>query len=289
MNLKKKRPVLVVQDMSQLVYRTVFTANKIDPLDTKYVLWKNMIVERLLNDLLYFKADRYVIAMDDTNYWRKDIYADYKNKRKSKRKKSVVDFDEFFKVANPFIEELEQVFPNVQFLRTNRCEADDIVAVLTKDRWSEYDIVCISTDSDLKQLYKYNYYKQYDPIRMKIFTPINSKKDLMVKLLTGDTADDIPNVKVRCGKVTAKKMIDEGLDKIFKDDPEIEKNFKRNKQLIDLDMIPEKYKKQIKDTYDACIINKYNGRKLFNFLMKHRMRGMIENLEVYSKTLMNLG
>jgi len=289
MNLKKKRPVLVVQDMSNLVYRTVFTANKYDPLDTDYVLWKNMIVERLLDDLLYFKADRYVIAMDDKNYWRKDIYADYKNKRKSNRKKSVVDFDEFFKVSNPFIEELEQVFPNVQFLRVDRCEADDIIAVLTKDRWSEYDVVCISNDSDLKQLYKYKHYKQFDPIKMNIYTPINSNKDLMVKILTGDSTDDIPNVKVRCGEVTAKKMIDEGLDKIFKDDPEIEKNFKRNKQLIDLDMIPEKYKKKIKDVYDTCIINKYNGRKLFNFLMKHRMRGMIENLEVYSKTLMNLG
>lgn len=300
---KKKKPCLMVEDMSNLIYRTVFTAHKNDPLDTEFSLWKYMMVERLLNDLLYFKADRCVIAMDDKNYWRKDIYADYKNRRKSNRQKSKVDFDEFFKVANPFIEELKHVFPNTMFLKVDRCEADDIIAVLTKERWEDYNVMCVSNDSDLKQLYKFKYYKQYDPINMNVYQPINHEKDLTIKILTGDSTDDIPNVHRKCGPKTAIKIIDEGLDDVFKNGrmvtldgvkthisgKEIEENYIRNKNLIDLEMIPKKYRNNILSTYDVCDINKYNGRKMFNFLIKHRMKGLIEDLEMYSKTLTDLG
>ena len=300
--MKKKRPSLVVEDMSNLMYRTVFTAHKGDPLDKNYTLWKYMMVERLLSDLLFFKADRCIIAMDDKNYWRKDIYADYKNKRKSNRQKSTVDFDEFFKVAFPFIEELQTIFPNIMFLKVNKCEADDIIAVLTKQRWKDYNVMCISNDSDLKQLYKFKHYKQYDPIHMKIYQPINSEQDLLVKILTGDTVDDIPNVAPLTGPVKALKMINEGLDSVFKkgvniklkgvsthiEGRDIKSNFKRNKQLIDLELVPQNYQKKILEVYDTCVINKYNGRKMFNFLIKHRMKGLIEDLEIYSKTLVNL-
>lgn len=298
----KKKECLVVEDMSNLIYRTVFTAHKHDPLDSKYKLWKYMMVERLLNDLLFFKADHCVIAMDDRDYWRKDIYADYKNKRKSNRKKSKVDFDEFFKVANPFIDELKYVFCNMHFLKVARCEADDVIGVLTKKRWSDYDVMCISNDSDLKQLYKHKHYKQYDPINMSVYKPLNAKKDLIIKILTGDSTDDIPNVAYHTGPKTALKMIDEGLDNCFKNGvdrtiqkvkthilgSEIEENYVRNKKLIDLELIPSDYQKKITDSYDAYDINKYNGRKIFNFLVKHQLRGLIEDLEMYSDTLMNL-
>jgi 5'-3' exonuclease len=300
---KKKKPCLVVEDMSNLIYRTVFTAYKHDPLDDEFNLWKYMMVERILNDLLYFKADRCIIAMDDRNYWRKDIYADYKNKRKGNRQKAAVDFDEFFKIANPFIDELQDVFGNMYFLKTSRCEADDIIAVLTEERWSDYNVMCISNDSDLKQLYKYKYYKQYDPIKMKVYNPINYKTDLTIKILTGDRTDDIPNVAPRVGPKKAMDMIDEGLDNCFKNGRcgiingvkthtpgnEIEENYIRNKNLIDLSMIPISYKREIKNTYDAYNINTYNGRKLFNFLVKYRLRGIIEDLEMYSEILNNLG
>lgn len=300
--IKKKKLCLLVEDMSNLVYRTVFTAHKSDPLDTEYTLWKYMIVERILNDLLFFKANRCVIAMDDRNYWRKDIYADYKNKRQSNRQKSVINFDEFFKVSVPFIEELSYIFPNIMFLKVDRCEADDIIAVLTKERWQDFNIMCITNDSDLKQLYKFKYYKQYDPINMNIYQPINHEKDLKIKILTGDNTDDIPSVAPLTGPITAMKMIDEGLDDIFKngkdmkikgvvthiEGSEIKKNYNRNKQLIDLELIPQLYHKKILDTYDTSVINKYNGRKVFNFLVKHRMKGLIEDLEIYSKILTNL-
>ena len=300
---KKKKPCMVVQDLSNLMYRTVFTAHKHDPLDYEFSLWKYMMVERILNDLLFFKADNCMIAMDDRDYWRKDIYADYKNKRKSNRDKSPIDFNEFFKVANPFIEELQEIFPNMYFLKIERCEADDIIAVLTQKRWENYNVMCITNDSDLKQLYKHKHYKQYDPINMNVYAPVNPQKDLEIKILTGDSTDDVPNMFHGCGPKTAIKMMDEGLDVVFKngvdkkikgvpthiDGNDIKESYERNKQLIDLEMIPSKYQKKIIDTYDAYDINKYNGRKLFNFLMKNNLKGLIEDLDMYSNILKKLG
>jgi len=299
---KKKKETVVIQDFSNLMYRTVFSANKLDPLDDEFTLWKYMMVERILNDLLYFKADRCIIAMDDKDYWRKDIYSDYKVNRKANRLKSKIDFDEFFKVMNPFIEEIKNVFSNIYFLKEDRCEADDIIAVLTKERFSDYNIVCISNDSDLKQLYKYKYYKQYDPINMTVYTPINPKQDLTVKILSGDSSDDIPNMFYGCGPGKAVKMIDEGLDNCFKngwdakikgvqthiEGKDIKANYIRNKKLIDLELIPSMYQKKIIKMWDNYNINKYNGRKTFNFLVKNKMRGLIEDLEMYSGILNKL-
>lgn len=283
-----KKETLLVIDFYNLIYRTLYTAHKEDPLDKKFNTWKYILTERIINDIDYFNANRCILAIDDRNYWRREIYPDYKNKRKSTRQKSVIDFDAFWPVMESFLEELKKAFPNIFFLKVKKCEADDIIAVLIKERWSNYKVICISNDSDLVQLKKYRNYNQYNPMKLKFYNPINSQKDLLIKILTGDSSDDIPNVKFRCGEVTARKMIDEGLEQIFEKDEDIKKNFIRNKQLIDLDMIPINYQKKIIDVYDNCNINKYNGRHMFNFLTDNNLRGILENFEKYSKKIMNL-
>ena len=284
----KKRDTLLVIDIYNLIFRTLSTAHKADPLDEKFILWKSMMVERIIDYIDLFKADKVVIAIDDKHYWRKDIYPNYKVKRKLNRAKSKIDFDKFWPVMESFFIELKDAFGFMMFIKVENCEADDIIAVLTKEKWKNYKVICLSNDSDLNQLYKYKYYKQYNPLKKQYFNPINPKKDLLIKILTGDIGDNIPNVAYRCGEVKAQSFLNEGLDVVFKKDPEIEEKFKRNKQLIDLDMIPPKIVQKISDNYDTYNINKYSGRKIFNFLTDHNLRGVIENFERYSKRLMTL-
>lgn len=284
----KKKPNLLVIDMYNLIFRTLYTAHKEDPLDKNFILWKSMMVERILDYIDFFKSDKVILAIDDRNYWRKEIYSDYKKGRSSARAKSKIDFEKFWPVMEKFFGELRESMGFIYYLKVEKCEADDIIAVLTKERWSSFNIVCLSNDSDLHQLYKYKYYRQYNPLKNIFYKPLNPKKDLLIKILTGDKSDFIPNVQFRCGKVKAQKFIDEGLDNVFKKDAEIEENFKRNKQLIDLDLIPSKYVRKIIDIYDNYNINTYNGRKMFDFLTDNKLRGVIENLESHSKRLMDL-
>lgn len=283
-----KKPNLLLIDLQNLVFRTLATAVKEDPLDKSFILFKSMMVERVIDAIDLFKADRVIVAMDDKNYWRKDIYADYKGHRSGARKKSKIDFDAFWPVWEDFLPKFQNAFGFLYYLKVDRCEADDIIAVLTKSKLEGYNVTCLSNDSDLKQLYKYKNYKQYNPLKREYYKPINSKKDLMLKILTGDSGDNIPNVAYRCGPVKAQSFLDEGLDKVFKKEPNIEKNFKRNKQLIDLDLIPPKYFREISDIYESYVINTYNGRKMFDFLTDHRLKGIIENFERFSKRLMVL-
>jgi len=285
----KKKHVLVI-DMYNLVFRNLHMAFPKDPTDKKFLLFKDYALRELLRLLKQFNPDRCVLAIDDKkHYWRKDIFPEYKAHRKVARAKSKIDFNAFFAVLEEFLENLERVFPNMIHFKVNGCEADDTIAVLTEHRWGESKVTNVSNDSDLMQLMKFQNYQQYNPIKKQTFKHINFETDLTVKILTGDSSDNIPGVKERCGPVTAGKMIKEGLDSVFLSDPQIEANYMRNKVLIDLSMIPTEIKEKILEKYDGYDINKYNGLKVFDFLMKNRLLGIVEELESYSNELMCLG
>jgi len=283
----KKKSLLVI-DMYNLVFRNLHMAHPKDPTDTKFLLFKDYALRELLRLLKQFSPDRCVIAIDDRKYWRKDIYHEYKAHRKVARAKSKINFDVFFPVLEEFLSDLKEVFPNMIHIKVDNCEADDTIAILTEHRWSGYRVTNVSNDSDLMQLMKFEHYQQYDPIKKQTFRHINFERNLIVKILTGDTSDNISGVKPRCGPVTAHKMIKEGLETIFKEEPEIEAKYIRNKELIDLSMIPVEIKTKILEKYDNININKYNGSKVFKFLLNNRLLGIIEELEKYSKELNGL-
>lgn len=299
---KKRKETLLVFDISNLVYRTLYTAYKDVPVDEEFILWKSMVLERIIYDIKHFKPSRVIIALDDKTYWRKDIYPDYKCSRKKNRADSHIDFDEFFPVLEQFIIDLEQIFPNMYFIKVPTCEADDIIAILTKEKWKKYNVICLSNDSDLHQLLKYKHYQQYNPLKMQFVNSLNFKRELQIKILSGDRSDDIPNILPKIGPVTAGKMLDEGLDEIFKkgktmtisgvkthiDGKTIKTNYRRNQSLIDMDMIPFNISKKIIDIYESIVINKYNGKKVYKYLMNNNLIKVLEDLEGCSDIITNL-
>jgi 5'-3' exonuclease len=266
----------------------VHVAHNEDPLDEKFSYWKFLVLNNILKSIRTYKADRCILAYDNGNYWRKDIYAEYKGHRKADRKKSAINFDKFFPVMTTFFEELKDTFNNMMLLNVPRCEADDIIAILTKHELTNYDkIINISNDKDMYQLYKYKNYKQYDPIKKSFVESINPNRQLLLKILTGDKSDNIPSVKTRCGPKTAQSMLDEGLDISLSDDT-IKANFERNKKLIDFEHIPFHIKELIIKHYKETIPSTFNSGKVFNFLVKNRLGAFIDKLQEYAPSLNKL-
>lgn len=284
---EKKKKSLLMMDIHNLIYRCVHVATKEDPLDENFTLWKYLVFNNILTNIKLYDADRVILAIDSRKYWRKKVYSGYKAQRKAAREESPIDFDKFFPVMEEFFNEFENTFKNIMFLKIDECEADDIIGILTKHELSEYNIVNISNDKDMYQLLKFKNYRQFDPIKKKMIQHLNPERYLLEKILTGDKSDNIPAVKEKCGPKTAQKMIDMGLENALLNDS-MKENFDRNKQLIDMDLIPYNIKKVIQDTYRNHKVEKYNGQKTFGFLTKHKLTGMIEKLQEFSTVLHKL-
>ena len=146
---------ILFMDGHNLMFRTVFIANKHDPLDEDFTYWKYLMLNSIFRTIQYHKPSKFVLAFDGSSYWRKDIYPEYKAKRKSARDKSVIDFDKFFPIANQFMEDLPNIFENWYVVRLDKIEADDVIAVGTNDIFTTAEeIINISTDKDMYQLMK---------------------------------------------------------------------------------------------------------------------------------------
>ena len=257
---------ILLYDLSNLQYRALFRG--FDPLDEDFENFKANFIYELSEKLMEFKPDEVVMAMDSRKLWRRDIDPEYKGGRTNARKKSAVDFDRFFPIAENFYEELKEIFPNFHWLYLDRIEADDIIAILTMHEYrSAKDIINISTDGDMAQLHKYTNYRQFSHAKKAFMQVLNPKKDLLIKIMTGDKSDNIPNIKPRCGPKTAEKMLAEGLDEYLLNE-NINKRFTLNKQLIDFDEIPVAIKTEILDLYKGYEHGVYSHDKFMKYIVK---------------------
>ena len=85
-------------------------------------------------------------------------------------------------------------------LSVNKCEADDIIAVLCKKLSVDNEVIIVSSDSDYKQLLKYSNVKMYDPYPTKMkFVKLDFDIDewIIVSALHGQAKDNIYNVFTR--------------------------------------------------------------------------------------------
>ena len=89
---------------------------------------------------------------------------------------------------------------------------------------------------------------------------ITASDFLLFKILIGDGADNIPSVKPRLGPKSALKYIldksQTELKKLLKEDVNILKSFKRNKQMISMKSIPDYVKELILENIEESFANK---------------------------------
>lgn len=260
---------ILMLDWKNQEFRFLHVAHSNNPLDEEFLDWRYMMINMIYGYVKKFKPDQLIIANDLGGNWRKDVYPEYKGTRKTGRDESPIDFDKFFEIAGPFYESLKTVFKNVYFVGNKGYEADDFIGVLVKELAGN-DITVITTDKDMYQLHKHKGYKQFNPIKKQYVKVMGSpvkfgEKELFIKLLTGDSSDNIPQVKNKMGPKTAEKYMDK-LEELLSEDEEIRKKYELNKKLIDMDMIPKDIQEDIKDIYYNYEFDKFSGRNVYDYL-----------------------
>ena len=253
-------------------------------------LFRHMVINSLRSYKSKFSEEfgEIIIACDDKNYWRKQVFPYYKANRKKNRDASEIDWADVFECFNKIKQEIKEYFP-YRVVQVDSAEADDIIATLVGEYGTDLNgptkILILSGDKDFIQLHTYGNVKQYDPVRKKWISHNDPKRFLFEQILKGDTGDGVPNVlspdAVFVSGGRQRPLTQKKIDKIYSDggvmlDPAADRNYMRNKQMIDLSMIPDSIKNEV--------INKYNGEagkdysKLFNYFIDHKLKLLIENI-----------
>ena len=222
-------------------------------------LEEDMIRHMILNSLRTYQR-RYgpdygqiVLCTDAGNTWRKDYFPLYKANRKKSREADDRDWTLIFDTLQKVKEEIRDNFP-YKYLYVEKCEADDIIAVIVKKYHMDENIMIVSGDKDFIQLHKYPNVKQYSPILKKMVNGHNPDTYIKEHILKGDTSDGVPNVLSPDNtfvdglrqRPLGRKKIENWLD-IHIDDlhDEVKRNYQRNDKLINLDNVPEELEKEI--------------------------------------------
>lgn len=287
---KAQKNVLII-DLHNLAYRCVFSSIHVSPEDGEhFYLWKHMVLNSIFNSIKKFKPNTVVLAVDRKGNWRYNIYEQYKSNRKDNREKSVVDFDKFYPIFNEFVEDIKKTFTNIYTLCIDNCEADDIIAILSKFIFNESNLTIISSDKDMSQLLINRNIKQFDAMNNKFIESINPKKDLDIKILTGDKSDTIPPVRKKVGVKTAEKILNEGLDTFLNkpENSELKINWERNKQLIDFNFIPNYIKESIINTYNQYPLKAIESMNIMPFFVRNKLNKIMSDWQGMSSYVKEL-
>jgi len=185
-----------------------------------------------------------------SDIWRNDIFPNYK----ANRVNDGFMGGPFFKMV--YEEELFQKGGAKAILKHPRLEADDCIALSVKYLLNKYPlckIYIITSDRDYLQLNSHNvdlFTLTYKNLADGKTASGNAENDLKIKIIMGDTSDNIPSVFPKCGLKTAQKCIEdeEFFKKKMSDNEEYYKRFELNEHLIDFNKIPFNYASEFLDT-----------------------------------------
>jgi len=178
------------------------------------------------------------------NIWRNEIFPQYKANRANGQEDGFMG-GPFFKMA--YNEELFIKGGAKKILYHPKLEADDCIALSVKNianRYPNCHIYIITSDRDYLQLNAHNidlYNLTYKNIAESKNSTGNAEDDLEIKIIMGDTSDNIPSVFPKCGPKTALKCIEnpEFFNKKLEENPEYRKQYELNKTLVNFDCIPD--------------------------------------------------
>jgi hypothetical protein len=229
-----------------------------------------------------------VIACDNKNYWRREIFPQYKAMRKKTRDASGHDWNSIFDCLNKIKLELEQSSP-YKVITIDSCEADDIIAVLTMKFSSTQSVMILSSDKDFAQLQRFPNVEQYSPILKKYIKeplPLLQLKQLIIR---GDKGDGIPNILSpddvfvsgsRQKPITEAKII-KWLNQESKEfcNDEMLRNYSRNETLIDLTKIPDNLKEKILDKYEDT--KPKSKSEFMDYMIQNRLKNLLEVIDEF--------
>ena len=260
---------------------------------------KNLIRHVALSSIKAYKKKyrkdygEVVIACDGRNYWRKDYFANYKGLRKKAREESDLDWKVIFETLGEIRQDLINHFP-YKVIHVDKCEADDVIAILTEST-QEFgrmeEVMIVSSDKDFKQLHEYDNVAQYSPM-LKKQIKVNKKELhawMIEHVVKGDSGDGIPNImsaddvfmKGERQKSVSSKRLQEFVDNGFiacKTDEE-RRNWQRNTTLVNFKHIPEDIKQTVMEAFE--VKPKADKNDVMNYLIKHKCRNLLNEIEEF--------
>lgn len=256
-------------------------------------LLRHMILNTIRSLKTKFGAEygELVICADDRKYWRREYFAPYKGNRKADREKSNIDWHALFDMLNVVKQEIKDNFP-YRVVQVEGAEADDVIGSLCMKHGQILNngdkILILSGDKDFVQLQVYGNITQYDPVRKKSLTAADPEKFREHLILAGDRGDGVPNVlspdTCIIEGLRQKPLRETKIEEILKADikslpEEIQRNWIRNRMLIDLREIPMRVQDAVHAEFDVQA-NKPRT-KIFNYLIQHKMKMLMESINEF--------
>ena len=233
-----------------------------------------------------------VICVDGPDPWRREIFSQYKAKRREGRNNDDKDWESVFGLIHTIKEELRDNFP-YKVVQLDKVEADDIIAVICKKN-HEQKILIVSGDKDFQQLQKYPNIFQYSPIQKKFVETDSPQEYIYEHILRGDTSDGIPNflspddtfVNGIKQKPVSKKKLVGWIDSLMRgNDPQDfcneyhYRNYQRNQRLIDFDYIPDDIQTDIYKQYEKATVS--SRSKILPYMIKNDLKELIGKIEEF--------
>jgi hypothetical protein len=297
---------MILIDFNQLFFSAIMsTAGK--DVNSENPEGASLIRHIVLSAILSYKkkyGKKYgdvVLACDSREYWRRNVFPQYKANRKKDRDNSKADWPFIFQELDKIKVDLKENFP-YKIIEVDGAEADDVIAIIAKYTQTNElvrtglidepePVMIISADTDFCQLQKWKNIEQFSPIQKKVIKPPVPLNEFIIDhVCGGDAGDGIPNIcspdncftdSIRQTPFKRIRLIDfnkRGIDACLNESER--RNFQRNMNLIHFDFIPNTLEKKIINTYVKSDPVKSKG-KIFKYLVKHGMKHLIASADSF--------
>ena len=278
---------MIIVDINQIMISNLMVTIHRDNLELSEDLVRHMVLNSLRGHNKKFRKEYgdMVIACDSGNVWRRQAFPNYKAGRKETREKSEHDWTMIFDILSKVKDEIKTFLP-YKVIEVESVEADDIIAVLC--RRTNEKVLILSGDKDFIQLHN-DRIKQYNPVLNK-FVGQGENPSLYIRehILKGDRSDGIPNVlsddnvfiEGRRQRPLSKKKIEAWCNEIVPTfNEEEQKNYDRNKQLIDLSCVPRELEDKINREFDTFEVATRD--KILGYFINKKLKTLIESIDEF--------
>ena len=279
---------MIIVDVNQIMISNLMVQiNGRNAVELNENLVRHMVLNSLRAHNKKFRKDygEMVIACDSGKVWRRQAFPNYKAGRKANREKSEHNWELIFDILANVKNEIKQFLP-YKVIELETAEADDIIAVLC--RRIKEKILILSGDKDFIQLHNERI-RQYNPVLNK-FVGKDENPSLYIRehILRGDRSDGIPNilsddnvfVEGRRQTPLSKKKIEAWVNEVVPTfTEEQQKNYERNRQLIDLNCVPRELEDKINREFEN--IKVATRDKILNYFITKKLKTLIEVIDEF--------
>ena len=287
---------MIIVDLNQIMISNLMVQiNGRNAAELSEDLVRHMVLNSLRAHNKRFRKEygEMIIACDSGNVWRRKVFPNYKANRKTIRKKSGHDWKAIFEILTNIKTELKEHMP-YKVIEIDTAEADDIIGALVK-KYHDQKILILSGDKDFIQLHT-NIVRQYNPVLSK-FVGKGETPSIYIKehILKGDRSDGVPNVlsdddvfiEGRRQRPLTKKKIESWVNEMVMNPfsycntftEEEQKNYDRNRELIDLSCIPPELEAKIYNEFDEVKVA--HRSKILNYFITRRLKTLIEVIDEF--------